>query len=446
MRASLLLVAGLLAATPAFADAEFPATLAGHAILPADTFIAPPADAPADLQISGKFTGAARTDAVGTVMGLSAGRPTGLSVPFRGQPVQGHSGIRRMADGTYWVLTDNGFGNKRNSPDAMLFLSHYRFDFEKGTIERLATVFLSDPDKKVPFRIANEGTDRRYLTGADFDPESFQIINGKIWIGEEFGPFLIRADMTGKIEAIFETQVDGQVARSPDHPAVTTPNAPGGAVDFRVRRSKGFEGMAASPDGRFLYPLLEGALWDPATRALEQVNGREYLRILEFDVQAGRYTGRHWKYVLDDNGLSIGDFNMIDATTGLIIERDDNEGVPERACPADQRAENCFHALPRIKRVWKIEMTDANAGNAVRKIGFIDLLKIRDPNNRSRVPLSGGHFQMPFFTIENVEVVDADHIVVGNDNNLPFSSSRDPNKADGNEMVLLRVPEFLRAR
>ena len=446
MRASLLLVAGLLAATPAFADAEFPATLAGHAILPADTFIAPPADAPADLQISGKFTGAARTDAIGTVMGLSAGRPTGLSVPFRGQPVQGHSGIRRMADGTYWVLTDNGFGNKRNSPDAMLFLSHYRFDFEKGTIERIATVFLSDPDKKVPFRIANEGTERRYLTGADFDPESFQIINGKIWIGEEFGPFLIRADMTGKIEAIFETQVDGQVARSPDHPAVTTPNAPGGAVDFRVRRSKGFEGMAASPDGRFLYPLLEGALWDPATRALEQVNGREYLRILEFDVQAGRYTGRHWKYVLDDNGLSIGDFNMIDATTGLIIERDDNEGVPERACPAGQRAENCFHALPRIKRVWKIEMTDANAGNAVRKIGFIDLLKIRDPNNRSRVPLSGGHFQMPFFTIENVEVVDDDHIVVGNDNNLPFSSSRDPNKADGNEMVLLRVPEFLRAR
>ncbi len=310
-------------------------------------------------------------------MGLSAGRPTGLSVPFRGQPVQGHSGIRRMADGTFWVLTDNGFGSKRNSPDAMLFLSHYRFDFEKGTIERIATVFLSDPDKKVPFRIANEGTERRYLTGADFDPESFQIINGKIWIGEEFGPFLIRADMSGKIEAIFETQVDGQVVRSPDHPAVTTPNAPGGAVDFRVRRSKGFEGMAASPDGRFLYPLLEGALWDPATRGFEQVNGREYLRILEFDVQAGRYTGRHWKYVLDENGLSIGDFNMIDATTGLIIERDDNEGVPERACPAGQRAETCFHALPRIKRVWKIEMTDANAGNAVRKIGFIDLLKIR---------------------------------------------------------------------
>jgi hypothetical protein len=49
----------------------------------------------------------------------------------------------------------------------------------------------------------------------------------------------------------------------------------------------------------------------------------------------------------------------------------------------------------------------------------------------------------PFFTIENVDVVDARHIVVGNDNNLPFSSSRDPNKADDNEFVLLEVADFL---
>ena len=42
----------------------------------------------------------------------------------------------------------------------------------------------------------------------------------------------------------------------------------------------------------------------------------------------------------------------------------------------------------------------------------------------------------PFFTIENVDVVDATHIVVGNDNNLPFSSSREPKKADDNELML----------
>jgi hypothetical protein len=54
--------------------------------------------------------------------------------------------------------------------------------------------------------------------------------------------------------------------------------------------------------------------------------------------------------------------------------------------------------------------------------------------------------KVPFFTIENVEVVDATHIVVGNDNNLPFSSSREPNKADDNELVLLEAGELLRAK
>ncbi|MEI8154264.1 MAG: glycerophosphodiester phosphodiesterase, partial [Hyphomicrobiales bacterium] len=55
-------------------------------------------------------------------------------------------------------------------------------------------------------------------------------------------------------------------------------------------------------------------------------------------------------------------------------------------------------------------------------------------------------FTFPFFTIENVDIVDAQHIIVGNDNNLPFSSSREPNKADDNEFVLLRVEDFLKAK
>ena len=52
-------------------------------------------------------------------------------------------------------------------------------------------------------------------------------------------------------------------------------------------------------------------------------------------------------------------------------------------------------------------------------------------------------FTFPFFTIENVDLVDDKHIIVGNDNNLPFSSSRDPNKADDNELILLNVEQLL---
>ena len=435
-----------LSALPSQAQTVFPATLAGHVVMPAASFVAAPQDAPADLQVSGKFTNGKRTEALGTVEGLSAGRPTGLSVPFKGQPLQGHSGIKKMADGTFWIITDNGFGSKVNSPDAMLYLNHYKVDFKGGSMQRLETVFLHDPDKKVPFRIVHESTSKRYLTGSDFDTESFQFAGGALWIGDEFGPYLIKADLKGKVLAVFDTLVDGKVVRSPDHPAVTTPGAPDGAVDFQIKRSKGFEGMASSKDGSKLYALLEGPVWNAEAKDYERVAGKEALRVLEFDVQAGKWSGRSWLYPLEANGNAIGDFNMIDGTTGLIIERDNGEGTADKACPEGQKRTDCFHDIAKFKRVYKIEMTEANVGGPVRKIGYIDLLNIADPAKLARKPLNNGVLTFPFFTIENVDVVDATHIVVGNDNNLPFSSSREPNKADDNELILLEVADFIKAR
>ena len=443
---SLVAFAAALACSQASAQTAYPATLAGHALMPAQSFIAAPKDAPADLQASGKFTTGKRVEEIGSVEGLSGGRGTGVSLPFRGQPAQGQSGIKKMEDGSFWILTDNGAGSKANSPDFMLYLNHYKVDFGSGRFQRLGTVFLHDPDKKVPFRIVHEGSKQRYLTGSDFDPESFQFAGGALWIGEEFGPYLIKADRKGKVLAVFETQVDGKAVRSPDHPAVTTPGAPRGPVDFQVKRSKGFEGMAASKDGSKLYALLEGPVWNAETKDYERIDGKEALRVLEFDVASEKWTGRHWKYPLEANGNAIGDFNMIDGTTGLIIERDNGEGTPDKACPEGQKRADCFHDIAKFKRVYKIEMSDASVGQPVRKIGYIDLLQIADPNKLSRKPTVEGVLSFPFFTIENVDVVDATHIVVGNDNNLPFSSSREPNKADDNELVLLEVGEFLRAR
>ena len=75
---------------PLAADAQdaYPATLAGHAILPAMSMIAAPHDAPADLKSAGKFTTGQRVEAIGSVEGASAGRPTGIGLPFKGQPAQ----------------------------------------------------------------------------------------------------------------------------------------------------------------------------------------------------------------------------------------------------------------------------------------------------------------------------------------------------------------------
>ena len=225
------------------AEDVFPATLAGHAVLPALTLIAPPADAPMDAQVSGKFTGAGRNEVPESVMGDTGGvhgkRPTGISLPFRGQPVQGFSGyaMNRAEDGSVYMLTDNGFGSKANSPDALLMVHRMRPDFAGGRIGIGATVFLSDPDHKVPFRIAYEGSAGRYLTGADFDIESVQLLNGELWFGDEFGPFLIRTTLEGKVLAVHPTMRGEAVLKGPDAPGVSAMSVMG--KDWVVPRSGG---------------------------------------------------------------------------------------------------------------------------------------------------------------------------------------------------------------
>ena len=72
-------------------------TLVGFASLPADTF--------ADGPTSGQFITPAN----------------GIAPPFvNQQPVQGFSSVARAPEGDFFVMPDNGFGNKPTSPDFVL--------------------------------------------------------------------------------------------------------------------------------------------------------------------------------------------------------------------------------------------------------------------------------------------------------------------------------------
>jgi alkaline phosphatase len=154
--------------------------LKGFASLPADTFAPGPQ--------SGKDV-------------TTPNRPT----PFSGQPVQGFSAVQFADKDTFWFMPDNGFGAKANSSDFLLRIyqvdpSYRGIDSGNGTVNVGNFIQLSDPDKKIPFKITNEGTADRLLTGADFDIESFVLAaDGTIWVGEEFGPYLLHFDTSGKL-------------------------------------------------------------------------------------------------------------------------------------------------------------------------------------------------------------------------------------------------------
>ena len=440
-----------LGAASAFADEAlegraFPATLEAQAILPAATTLAAPADAPEHLRQAGKFTtpDRKRTVALGSVPGKDGLRPTGYGLPVDGQAVQGFSGIKTMPDGTFWSLSDNGFGSKNNSSDAALMLHKLRIDWDKGEEDRMETIFLSDPDHVAPFPIVLEGAEKRYLTGADFDVESIQPTEDGFWIGEEFGPYLLHVDKTGKLLSVHETTIGDVAVRSPDHPMLSLPADPTKPLPaFNLKRSGGFEGMALSKDGSRLYALLEGPVFkDGAPEKTE--DGRTALRIAEFDPKAGAWTGRSWLYPLSAGGVAIGDFNMLDEKTALVIERDNGAGRATEACQGEPKPD-CFATPAKLKRVYKIAFDESNVGKAVRKIGYIDLMDIKDPKGVAKQGTLEGVYDMPFVTIENVDRLDETHIIVANDNNFPYSAGRAMNKADDNEFVKLEVGDFLRA-
>ncbi|HYX18833.1 MAG TPA: esterase-like activity of phytase family protein [Nostoc sp.] len=154
--------------------------LVGFASLPADTYGEGP--------VSGEE--------------ISANGRTG---PFPGQPIQGFSGVQFANSNSLYFLSDNGYGSKDNSADFLLRINRLNPNFKRtengdGSVKVLDYIQLSDPDNKIPFQIVNQGTSDRLLTGADFDIESFVFDkDGTIWVGEEFGPYLLHFDATGKL-------------------------------------------------------------------------------------------------------------------------------------------------------------------------------------------------------------------------------------------------------
>ncbi len=427
---------GLLATLSAAGAAEpvaCDAVLKAHAQLPAATFMVPPADAPRSFMLSGRFTKGARVETPYAIHDAA----TGLSRPFPGQPVQGFSGIRSLGDNRFLVLTDNGFGSKANSADVILMFNEISVDWDSGRVVVDKTITLSDPDRIVPFPIVTEGTDSRYLTGADFDIESLQPVGDTYWLGDEFGPWLIQVDAAGHVLQVLATEPGGTLIQGPDNAFVATPN-PGASLPDSVisKRSGGYEGMALGEDGSTLYPLLEKPVHDAKANGPEIVSGKPVLRMFEFDTAGNSWGDAVRYYPLEDAGHAIGDFNLIGGTRGLIIERDNGQGDPREGW-SDKPAQ--------FKRIYLIDLARTDANGVLEKIAYIDLMAIKDPDGIAPRGTIDGVFSFPFVTIEDVDRVDETTIVVANDNNYPFSVGREQGRADDNEFMLLDVADFLKA-
>ncbi len=368
--------------------------LASRSVLPAETYV--PGSEP-----SGAFTGNA-------------------AAPFPGQPVQGFSGVHALADGSYLAMSDNGFGTKANSRDFQLRVHRVKPGRDGRTRVLPGGFTLSDPRGHVPWTLWRDGgcaeaSDRpagytcpepdRVLTGWDFDIESMQVAgDGTFWFGDELGPFLLHTDARGRL---LEAPVPTPGVTSPSNPTLggATPNLPD---------SKGFEGMAITPDGTRLLPMLEGST------AEDKAAGRASdLRI--YDVRLGRkgarFTGAFDRYRLESPEHAIGDAIAVNAHQLLVVERDNLAG-----------------AAARFKKVFLVDLRDRDRDGYVDKRELVDLLHVADPRGKGGF---GDEFALPYVTIEDVELLDRDTIAVLNDNNFPATGGRGADVRDVNELITI---------
>lgn len=417
--ARLLLLAGVFALfslpLAVAQDAEMPTEiLEGFAVLPADTFAEGPA--------SGAFI--PETDDT-----------NGRTVPFESQPVQGVSGIIPLDNGNWLALSDNGFGSQANSTDYLLRLYELNIDWAAGTVGVVGFIQLSDPNRLIPFPIINNDAEGRLLTGSDFDIESIRrTADGSLWIGDEFGPWLLQFDAEGVLlQAPIATPIPDVLApyargmefvMAPQNPAfadLADNDARNAAANHRT--SRGFEGMALSADGATLYTLLEGSMADDPLG--------QRLLISEFSLADNAYTGRTFFYPMSQPGHAIGEMTAVNDSQFLVIERDGNQG--EAAA---------------FKRIFLVDISAAAPDGVLRKTLVVDLMAIADPNGLTTAADNiigfGPVFSFPFVTIESVYPVDADTLLVVNDNNYPFSTGRRPEDTpDDTEFILVTLPQPL---
>jgi len=284
-----------------------------------------------------------------------------LETPLKGEPIQGFSSIVLAPDGSYWAMADTGHGAAKRRAEVSVVFHHIDIDWIQGIAKLLSEEPLRAPDRKLPFRLVNEQSRERLLTAADLNVDAMQVVGYSVWLADDFGPYLVESTLHGKVLAAYAAPYDAS----------------------RVRR--GFGGLAALASRRLLYAAFEGALWDAAESRWERLpEGREFVRILEFDLRARKWTGRELRYPLDANGHSIADLRMIDAATALVLERG-----------------------PGFRRIYRVALADS----VMRKLAFVDLAAVE------------------MATAEGMEVVDPGYVALSN--------------GDRREFVLLRARPLL---
>jgi hypothetical protein len=237
--------------------------------------------------------------------------------------------------------------------------------------------------------------------------------NGDFWIVDEYAPSLAQLSSTGAIKARYVPA--GWKGTPTSFKAVKSIPA----LYLTRKANRGFEALALSPDGTTLFIGLQSPLLNP-TKAVGDASLAT--RILRFDIGSKSFTGEFVfgfeKVSLVDakatknSDLKLSAMVALDSNTLLVQERTDNSFLLSTITIDD--------SANILGSKWDLAATSPSLESYTGVGTNAEVEKLIAASNKKVVFNSTSIATMPG-KIEGVAVLDANHIVVVNDNDFNFA-------------------------
>jgi hypothetical protein len=196
--------------------------------------------------------------------------------------------------------------------------------------------------------------------GHSFDPEGLVVhpATGNLVVSDEYGPSLYEFDRDGTLIRAFKT------------PETLKPVASDGSYNFDGdgttgrRTNRGFEGLAISPNGAFVYAMLQSAMVN------EGAGDGVCNRIVKFDTVTGTAVAQFaYRMEGSSQGRGISALVAVNANDFLVLERN-NRGIGVGA-----------EATPPNKKVFRINLAGATdvSGQTLSNANCPDVTKDPTP-------------------------------------------------------------------
>lgn len=207
-----------------------------------------------------------------------------------------------------------------------------------------------------------------------FDPEGTAISkDGTFFVSDEYGPYINEFNRQGHLLRRIPVPAKFLIA-NPTGDVYSQDGSTSTELDPSLNTSgrqanRGMEGLAISPDGRYLFGLMQNALIQDNGLTSAVPPGRRGLnsRLLKFDLQTGATA--EYVYTLDaiGSGRGVNDIVAINDHQFLVIERDNKTSLNPNDPPVN-------------KKIFKIDIT-----------GATDVSNLKDATgNVIPLPQSGG--------------------------------------------------------